>query len=54
MTFWQSRRAKLFRIYFDLPFSTFKFELATLRPEDLRSASHQLQVTTHWPLISGR
>jgi len=51
MTFSQARRAKLFRSYFDLPL--FDFELAQLRQEDLRSASHQLQVTTHWSLISG-
>jgi hypothetical protein len=54
MTFSQARRAKLFRIYFDPPLSTFNFALAQLRQEDLRGASHQLQVTTHWPLISGR
>jgi len=54
MTFSQARRAKLFRSYFDLPLFTFNFELAQLRQEDLRSASHQLQVRTHcWP-ISGR
>jgi hypothetical protein len=54
MTFLQVRRAKLFRSYLDLPLSTFSFGLAQLRQEDLRSASHQLQVTTHWSLISGR
>ena len=53
MTFSQARRAKLFRIYLDLPLSTFNFALAQLRQEDLRSSSHQLQVT-HWSLISGR
>jgi hypothetical protein len=54
MTLSQARRAKLFRIYFDLLLSTFNFELAQLRQEDLRSASHQLQVTTDWSLFSGR
>jgi hypothetical protein len=54
MTFSQARRARLFRIYFDLPLSTFNFELARSPQEDLRSASHQLQVTTRWSRISGR
>ena len=54
MTFSRARRAKLFRIYFDPPLSTFNFALAQLRQEDLGSAGRQLQVTTHWPLISGR
>jgi hypothetical protein len=54
MTFSQTRRAKLFPVHFDPPLSTFNFELAQLRQEDLRSARQQLQVTTHWSLISVR
>jgi hypothetical protein len=54
MTFSQARPAKLFRSYFDLPLSTFHVGLAQLPQEDLRSASHQPQVTTHCSLISGR
>jgi hypothetical protein len=54
MTFSQARRAKLFPVHFDPPLSTFNFELAQLRQEDLRSARQQLQVTTHWSLISVR
>ena len=54
MTFSQARPAKRFRIHFDPPLASFNFELAQLRQEDLRSASRQLQLTTHWSLTSGR